>query len=159
MIHAYRLAFTDLVTTAFRTRGAPGRWNSKGTALVYSAEHPALAALEMLTAWDAYVDFGGYHLYRCEIDDDALLDAVPDVRSGRLDVQDVEATRQCGDAWVEGRRSVALRVPSVVSAASYNYLLNPDHPDFDRSTRRSYLGPYRYDGRLLELLDRAKSNS
>ena len=63
MIHAYRLAFTDSITTAFRPRGAPGRWNSKGTVVVYTAEHPALAALEMLTAWDVYADFGRYHLY------------------------------------------------------------------------------------------------
>lgn len=158
MIQAYRLAFTDSIATAFRPRGAPGRWNSKGTVVVYTAEHPALAALEMLTAWDVYVDFGRYHLYLCEIDEHAIQDAIPDVRDSRLDIHDVEATREYGDAWVLARRSVALRVPSVVSAASYNYLLDPDHPDFDTSTRRIHLGPYRYDARLLELIERAKMN-
>lgn len=158
MIQAYRVAFTDSVATAFRPRAAPGRWNTKGAVVVYAAEHPALAALEMLTAWDVYVDFGRYHLYLCEIDEHAVQDAIPDVRDARLDIHDLEAARQYGDAWVQARRSVALRVPSVVSAASYDYLLDPDHPDFDTSTRRIHLGPYRYDPRLLELIERAKQS-
>lgn len=156
MIHSYRLAFTDSITTAFRPRGTFGRWNSKGTIVIYTAEHPALAALEMLTAWDDYQDFRRYHLYRCEIDEDAVHDAIPDLRVDSIDIHDKQATQQYGDAWTRARRSVALRVPSVVSAASYNYLLDPDHPDFETSVRRHHVGPYQYDARLLDLLERAE---
>lgn len=47
---------------------------------------------------------------------------------------------------------MALRVPSVVAPASFTYLLNPDHPDFDAAAKRNTLGPFRYDERLLELV-------
>lgn len=156
MIDAYRLAFTDSISTAFRPRGAPGRWNSRGVVVVYASEHPALAALEMLAAWDDYQDFGSYHLYRARFNADVVEDAAPDVLNGHLAVRDREATQAHGDAWVKARRSVALRVPSVVSPASYNYLFNPDHPAFDDGVTRESLGPYAYDERLVTLLVRAK---
>ena len=126
--------------------------------MVYTSEHPALAALEMLAAWDDYQDFGSYHLYRCRFHDDFVEDATADVLNGEVAVRDREATRAHGDAWVTGRRSVALRVPSVVSPASYNYLLNPDHPAFEEGVSREALGPYSYDERLLTLLERAKGS-
>lgn len=127
--------------------------------MVYTAEHPALAALEMLTAWDVYADFSRYHLYRCNIVDDAVHDAVLDVKAAVVDPRDTQATQQYGDAWIRARRSVALRVPSVVSVASYAYLVDPDHPEFEQATRRENLGPYRFDERLLELLARAKDDA
>lgn len=156
MTQAYRLAFTESITAAFRPRGAAGRWNSKGVIMIYAAEHPALAALELLTAWDDYEDFSNYHLYHCEIRQDSIYDAIPDLLAGDIDVHDQRTTQRFGDDWAQGRRSVALRVPSVVSTASYNYLLNPDHPDFEQAVTRIPLGLYRYDGRLLTLLVRAK---
>ena len=156
MIEAYRLAYTDSVTAAFRPRGAAGRWNSRGTVVVYTAEHPALAALELLTAWDDYEDFGNYHLYLCELSESAIFDAVPDIQQQRMDINDLQVTRQYGDVWVKSNVTAALRVPSAVSTFSYNYLLNPDHPDFDKLVARTRLGPYRYDERLLSLMNRAK---
>ena len=156
MIEAYRLAYTDSVTAAFRPRGAAGRWNSRGTVVVYTAEHPALAALELLTAWDDYEDFRNYHLYRCELPEGVVFDAVPDIQQQRMDIHDLQATRQYGDAWAKSNATAVLRVPSAVSMFSYNYLLNPDHPDSDRVVVRTLLGPFRYDERLLTLMNRAR---
>lgn len=145
MIHSYRLAFTDSITTAFRPCGAAGRWHSRGVVVVYTAEHPALAALELLAAWDDYADFSRYHLYRCTFSRDAVSDALADFTVTGLDVQDKGATQPYGDHWTANQESPVLRVPSVVVPASYNYLLNPDHPDFDRAMTREALGPFRYD--------------
>ncbi len=155
-VTTYRLAFTDSIAAAFRPRGAPGRWNSKGTIVVYTAEHPALAALELLAAWADYEDFGRYHLYRCRIGEDAVLDASPRLAASGLELGDLGATRAFGDAWVASKEAAALRVPSVMAPFSYNYLLNPDHPDFESRIEREAIGPFRYDARLLELLESAK---
>jgi RES domain-containing protein len=157
LIQTYRLAFTDSITTAFRPRGAAGRWNSKGVVVVYTAEHPALAALEMLTSWDDYENFGNYHLYRCEFSDEAVADALGDIYVTGIDVRHKPATRKFGDQWVQSQESVILRVPSVVVPASLNYVLNPDHPDFDRIVKRENLGLFRYDERILDLIERAKT--
>jgi len=110
----------------------------------------------LLTAWDDYEDFGNYHLYRCEFSESAVFDTVPDIQQKRIDIHDIQVTRQYGDAWAHSNVSAVLRVPSAVSPFSYNYLLNLDHPDFDKLVARTLVGPYRYDERLLSLMNRAK---
>lgn len=124
--------------------------------VIYTAEHPALAALEILNAWQQYSDLTGYSLYLCRLDPDAIINAAPELKALSVDVRDLRATRAFGDDWMASRRSVALRVPSVVAPASYNYLLNPDHPGFDASVAAEALGPFQYDERIIELVRAAK---
>jgi len=38
-------------------------------------------------------------------------------------------TQELGDRWVEGRLSLALRVPSAIVPSESNLLINPLHPD------------------------------
>ena len=38
--------------------------------------------------------------------------------------------RAIGDAWIAGKSSVVLQVPSVLVPAEFNYLVNPRHADF-----------------------------
>lgn len=124
--------------------------------IVYTAEHPALAALEVLNAWQRYANLGGYTLYLCTIDPDAVENAVPELRRRGIDPRDAAATREFGARWVSAGAGAVLRVPSVVAPASYNYLLAPDHPDFDAAVGRESLGAFRYDERVAELIRLAK---
>ena len=55
---------------------------------------------------------------------------------------------QIGDEWVRAGKSVALGVPSVLSASELNFLLNPRHPDF-KKIKISKPMEYRFDSRLL----------
>jgi RES domain-containing protein len=125
-------------------------------AVIYTAEHPALAALEILNAWTLYGDLNGYSLYMCRIHPAGVADALPDLKAAGVNLGDLEATHAFGDEWVVSRRSVALRVPSVAAPASYNYLLNPDHPEFEDVVERELLGPFRYDQRIADLVAAAK---
>jgi RES domain-containing protein len=56
---------------------------------------------------------------------------------------------QIGDEWVRAAKSVALAVPSVLSASELNFLLNPRHPDF-KKIKISKPVEYRFDSRLLD---------
>lgn len=147
MISSYRLAYTDSLFTAFRPRGAAARWNSEGVIIVYTAEHPALAAMEILAGWEAYLSLADYHLFRCRFDEAVVNDAPRD-----LDVFEKGATRVAGDAWAGERRSVVLRVPSVVVPESTNYLLNPGHPEFAVVIEITPLGRFSFDERIQRLL-------
>jgi len=137
--------------SAFRPRGAAARWNSEGVVMVYTAEHSALAALEILGGWEVYASLSGYYLYRCTFDAEGVLEAPHD-----LDVHDRTATRAFGDAWVQARESVALKVPSVAVPDAYNYLLNPNHPDFAAQVTLEPLGPFAFDARVEKLVQKAK---
>lgn len=130
------------------TQGATGRWNSPGIRITYLAEHPALAALELLNYAPLYRSVRGYHLYAVMVPDDAILDAPQNVNP-----HDHAQTRPCGDAWVASGRSLALRVPSVAAPHSFNLLLNQQHPDFPDLHTES-LGPFRYDERVTALVER-----
>ncbi len=65
--------------------------------------------------------------------------------TSRLRVWTLGIRRRRGPSVTRGSRaelSVALRVPSVAAPASYNYLLNPDHPEFPEAVARELLGSF-----------------
>jgi RES domain-containing protein len=57
------------------------------------------------------------------------------------------ASRRFGDEWLDGRRSVALRVPSAIIPVEFNCLINPLHQAFSVKWVR---GPFSfsYDPRI-----------
>jgi RES domain-containing protein len=59
------------------------------------------------------------------------------------------ASRACGDAWVESRRTAVLIVPSVVARADRNVLVNLEHPSARKIRRPPQ--PVLWDQRLKKL--------
>ena len=118
--------------------------------MVYTAEHPALAALEILTGWEVYATLSGYFLYRCTFGAEHVLGA-----PAELDVRDREVTRVYGDAWVQSCESVVLKVRSLAIPGAYNYLLNPNHPDFAARVKLKPLGAFAFNARTKKLVRKA----
>jgi RES domain-containing protein len=113
-----------------------GRWNSPGRPVVYLAEHPALAALELRVHLDLPFELipEDFVLMRVSVPDGSVADssAVP------LDV---------GNAWLAEAPSAALRVPSVLVPHSWNVLLNPRHADAARAEVLD-VEPFGFDPRM-----------
>ena len=59
-----------------------------------------------------------------------------------------QETVRLGTAWARARRTLLLRVPSVMVPEEYNWLINPLHPDFYKIKAGRAL-PFRFDERLL----------
>jgi RES domain-containing protein len=55
---------------------------------------------------------------------------------------------EIGDRWVQEDRSAVLALPSAISPADTNFLLNPRHPDFKRIRIHPPID-YDFDPRLL----------
>lgn len=94
--------------------------------MVYLADHPASCLLEMLVQ-GARLDAlpPAYQWLEVDADEVPIAD-VPDLpHEWRADTA---ATRKLGDAWLRGKQTALLRVPSVIVPAASNYLLNPGHP-------------------------------
>lgn len=148
---AWRIVKAKYAATAFDGEAARrfgGRWNSKGTAMVYTAGSQALAVLEVLVHLEDSDLLKHYRLIPV-----TFHEAMVKV----LDVKALPANwkrrptparvRAIGDAWVAAGESVVVRVPSVVVPGEGNYLLNPLHRDFAKLV----IGkpqPYRFDPRL-----------
>jgi RES domain-containing protein len=115
-----------------------GRWNSPGRPVVYLADHPALAALEVRVHLDLPFELlpADFVLMRV---------MVPDSPNTVFEAAANSVTT--GDAWLAEARSAVLQVPSVLVPHAWNVLLNPSHPDASQASLRS-VEPFDFDPRL-----------
>lgn len=112
-----------------RTHG--GRWNSKGTRVVYTADYAAAAILEQLVQMSAVGSPPIYYLFRVSFPERLVSVVDPtSLPAAWRDPARSPAVQAIGDAWATGRTSLALQVPSAVAPHHANYLLNPAHPGF-----------------------------
>jgi RES domain-containing protein len=136
-----RRPYADLSGEGARIFG--GRWNSPGRPMVYSAEHPALAALEVRVHLDLPFELlpADFVLMHIALADRAIvsLDVIP------------PETVEVGDVWLTQARSAGLRVPSVLIPYAWNVLLNPHHPRAGQA-RVLAIEPFDFDPRLWEPL-------
>jgi RES domain-containing protein len=132
-------------------RRVGGRWNSKGTRVLYMSENRSLAVLEILVHLSASIP-DRYVLGAADIPYDIALEVLDESRLpanwSTLDPRDQATTRQLGDEWVAQQRSAMLSVPSVI-LGERNYVLNPAHPDFLRITFADPV-PFQLDIRLFD---------
>lgn len=152
-ITAWRIVKARHAASAFDGEGARvegGRWNSPGTAVVYTSQSAALAALEILVHLGRSTILLAYVLIPCTFDD-ALVSRV-DRRRLPKNWRSYPAppeSQLVGDEWAKGGKSVVLEVPSAVIDTESNYLLNPKHPDF-QDIRVLNPQPFAFDLRLLK---------
>lgn len=149
---AYRLVKERWAATALDGSGAKaygGRWNSPGTAILYTSESIALAALELLVHLRRGQVLGSYQLLTLSIPDSSVRRLDPsdlplDWRADPLPV----STARLGDGWAASGRSLALLVPSVIIPREHNLLVSPSHPDFAATAGNAASEPFGYDPRL-----------
>lgn len=152
MAAAWRIVRARRAATAFTGEGARlygGRWSSPGVRVVYVSEHQSTAALGTLVHVLPAGGGGRYKAFQVEWPDELTerfpLRNLP--RDWRASPPSVE-TMQIGDTWVRERRSIALALPSAITPADTNFLLNPEHADFAR-IRIAAPAPFEFDPRLL----------
>ncbi len=124
-----------------------GRWNHKGTPLIYAAQSRALCALEILA--NAGELAGDYIVTPIEVSDNlpVVTQPVETLPPGWNAGQSTDETRNIGTEWAISMASAVLVVPSAVIPQEYNYLLNPRHPDFAKISFLS-VEPFSFDDRL-----------
>ena len=108
---------------------AGGRWHSRGKRVVYLADHPASAVLEMLVHMDRDLLPASYRLLRVIVPETIAAEMVG-VEALPADWREhPHLTRGIGDRWLDGASSALLQVPSVIVPRARNFLLNPAHAD------------------------------
>jgi RES domain-containing protein len=136
-IEAWRVCKPKYVRTAFDGEGAarePGRWNERGQRVVYTADSKALAVLEIVVHADAGLS-ANYVLIPCSFGESLVEVLHPSSlppRWSHLVDPSWAILQRLGGEWISSRRSAVLRVPTAVIPEQYNYLLNPEHPDFSK---------------------------
>lgn len=132
-----------------------GRWHTaaRGKRIVYLSEHPAVALVETLAnlRGDARLFPDHFQLMKMA-GAGGLAIQQPSSECGLppSETPSLVVTQAFGNAWLASRASALLRVPSVPSPESWNYLLNPQHPHA-AFLRMEWVKNIAYDRRLFHL--------
>lgn len=130
---------------------ASARWHTQGHPVLYLAETPAGALVEVLVHLEldpAHLP-RHYKLLKAEAPDDLSVRATAKAELSANWTEDLLSTRGLGDEWLRSRATALLRVPSAIVPETFNVLLNPLHPEAARLRLISHRD-YPWDRRLLE---------
>ncbi|MCC6581607.1 MAG: RES family NAD+ phosphorylase [Phycisphaeraceae bacterium] len=151
-IHAWRIIKSKHAAKAFTGIGAKtygGRWNSPGTAVIYTAGGVSLAILEMLVHLQNQVLMHRYVIFEVVFDASLVTTLNPaKLPKAWRKSPSPPTVQQMGDNWIVAGNSAVLRVPSAIVPEESNYLLNPEHPDYARIVI-GLKKPIRLDPRLV----------
>jgi len=121
-----------------------GRWNYKGSAVVYTASNLSLSCLEILAALPSLKIPKGYVSLKIEIPDHLKTKKV----ILKQDIKNAEYCRAIGDKWLHEGKHAFVVVPSVIVAPDDNILINPHHPEA-QEIRTIDKQPFEFDPRHL----------
>ncbi len=123
-----------------------GRWNSRGTRVVYSSSSVALTCLETIVHMQMLARSEERWLFTIDVPDRYVEELRPLPNDWDAEPA-TAASRAIGDRWITSARSVALLVPSVVVPVEQNALINPRHSRFRLDWVKKPVR-FRYDPRL-----------
>ncbi|MBI3142029.1 MAG: RES family NAD+ phosphorylase [Bacteroidetes bacterium] len=130
--------------------GVANRWNRDQEYVIYTSESRSLALLEMMAHRVCIRPHDDYMLLTIQIVDALVIHVeewgrVPD----EPNMKNLHETQEVGSAWYRACASLVLRVPSVLVAQEYNYVVHANHPDFHRKVTIARCAPYLWDSRLV----------
>jgi RES domain-containing protein len=127
-----------------------GRWHTKGHPVVYCTMNPATALLESLV----HIEIDSedrpelFQVLRIE-GPDAL--SIEEIEAAALQsnwTASIASTQNLGDRWLSERRSLLLKVPSVLVPETWNVLVNPQHAEAGL-LKITMMYEHAFDARLL----------
>lgn len=128
------------------------RWNSVGVEIIYTAANRSLAMAEVavhFTLATLPIDFMMMTIF--------IPDSISLQKLTHFDLPDSwnafpypPSTQAVGDTFVRERKYCVLQIPSAVTQGDYNFLINPDHPDF-RRIKIIAVEPFPFDRRIFNL--------
>lgn len=127
-----------------------GRWNSKGTPMLYTSESRALCTAEIAVHTPLGSIPSDYNIITVEIPDKTEVVEL-DVSNLPVDWKSFphsDSTQKLGDKFISDAGFLVMKVPSSVVVGDNNFLLNPNHKDFNK-VKIVNVDPFTFDERLF----------
>lgn len=124
---AQKIFINDLSGEGARLFG--GRWNHRGTPLLYTAESRSLAALELLVHAQKLSALSNLSILTLEIPDKTTIDDIQQLSKLPQNCQKYTSHPELQDAvakWIASDGFI-LKVPSAIIKEESNFLINPRH--------------------------------
>lgn len=127
-----------------------GRWNSRGVAMLYTSATRALCIVELAV-----------HIHLRQIPDNYVMLTIelPKTPLEQISAHDLsedwnamphtDVTQTLGDSFITRAEYLLMKAPSAVVPGAYNYLINPDHEDFNEVSVKN-TEPFQFDDRLFK---------
>jgi RES domain-containing protein len=128
-----------------------GRWNSKGTAMVYTSSSRALCTAEIAVHTPLGILPSDYMLVEIALPEDASIFEYPvkKLPVGWMSFPYDHQTQIIGDRFILDAKYLLMKVPSAVVQGDFNFLVNPRHPQF-RLVRIVHSELFSFDKRLFK---------
>lgn len=133
-MYLWRICAAKYLDSAFSGLGGlyvSGRWHQRGQKIVYTAESLALATLEIFVHLES--DRISLVAIKIKTSEKQEIEEVSNLSSNWQETEAYPQLQQIGTEWLKSGRTPILKVPSVIVPVEFNYLLNPEHPDWQLS--------------------------
>ena len=108
-----------------------GRWNSKGTPMIYTSQSRALCVAEIAVHSPLGIIPKDYFLIVLEIPENCKIMQISEseLPDGWSSIPHIHQTQLLGDIFIKNSENLVMKVPSAVVQGDWNYLINPLHKD------------------------------
>lgn len=128
-----------------------GRWNSKGTYMLYTSENSSLAYLESLVHFDDLEYPPSLFILKIEMDDKApVYQLSAKEYPTNWKQPELLKNKALGDEQMLAKKHLAIKVKSAINELEYNYLLNPLFPTFNKLVQIKEVTEIIIDSRLVK---------
>ena len=146
----YRLSspeyIEDLSGTGSKQYG--GRWNEKGTAMIYFAASRAMAVMEVLVHVRPDQIVRDFSLAVFELPDvDILTINIADLPANWKNLEYGDGLKKLGEKFIKDQKHLIMKVPSVILEEEFNILLNPTHA-LTNNVKMLEKRPFKFDTRF-----------
>lgn len=144
----YRIT-TEQWANQLHASGYAARWNSKGNFVIYTASTRALACLENLVHRSGEGLNGIFKTVEIDIPESLNIKTIlkTQLHGDWSKRENYFQTRKIGDNWLKEKKSPILMVPSAIIPEEHNYLINPEHPGFQKISIKR-ITDFLFDNRL-----------
>lgn len=128
-----------------------GRWNSKGTAMLYTCESRALCTAEIAVHSPLGIVPSDYVLITLNIPNNIeILELdINILQNNWKSFPHSHSTQVIGDEFITDNQKLVMKVPSVVVSGDNNYLINPYHIDF-KHVEILNISDFEFDSRMFK---------
>nr|WP_294898650.1 RES family NAD+ phosphorylase [uncultured Pedobacter sp.] len=132
-MQVYRITLAKFADS-LQASGRPARWNGNHVKMIYTSSSESLSCLENVVHRGAMGLNQNFRLLSIYIPNSIKITEIKlsDLEKDWQIFESSPYTQSIGNEWVKKNETAILKVPSAIINQEYNYLLNPNHPDFSK---------------------------